>query len=144
MHRHTLHLNIWPTIWPPYPEQSSPVLTPPWAWACTICRSPLAFFSSWLDRMMQANVVLQRHQVPPGTSDHTVLTSLQGALMQLLVERLSEGGDTSRIEGQLGTAIHNRVFVEEVANHFDFQRVGGVMSHVRCVCARVSRGVWSL
>ena len=92
-------------------------------------RAYLSCWKRWLSDLVKVNIGVHRQVLPLGTSDHTVLTSVHGALAHVIVDKLQREKETE--EAHLCSVVPDRAFVDEVANHYDLARLGGLLSHVR-------------
>lgn len=113
-----------------------------------LSQTPHAFFLVWLQSVLRVNIAAAgRPQQPPGVADHTVLASLQSALMHAFVERIpihdakGADGEMDPIESWLKDTIKDNSFVTETVSHYELTRLGGLLSEVRrCYNQAVDEG----
>jgi hypothetical protein len=133
-----------------------------------IAQPPIVFFRKWIDNLLRVNLAAAgRPQQPPGVADHTVLASLQSALMHAFVSSMPphlDGGDagggaaaavgaagaasadgagdaTMQLDAWLNVAVCDNAFASAALGRFDLGRLGGLASEVRkCHAADVADG----
>ena len=90
-----------------------------------IADSPRGLFEWWMAKLVKLNLGLIRQVIPVGTSDHTVLCNVQGALSRVFVDMIAESPD--KLNGIETILAH----VDNVVTPHSLPRLGGLHSFLK-------------